>query len=152
MGYMRNEEVDKRARQERLIGALRDFAQLEAQLQVTDTVSPWASEEDARSRLAEIRGLSVRSIDLIPQITEETEITPPPEAGEYARAVLTTIARSDSASRRQIQVMWVEPGQPILGAIIVRTPAVLDAWEFTSMLVQRQRQRFGSPRRQISSH
>jgi hypothetical protein len=78
---------------------------------------------------------------LILPIQDEAEVTPPREAGEDSRAYVTTITPNDDAPARSVQVVWVEPGQPILGAVLFRGPAVLESWEFTSALVQRQRQR-----------
>ena len=88
-----------------------------------------------------VRGSCGIGLPLVPAVTDKTEVTPPPEAGEHSRAFVATIASSQSVSWRQLQVIWVEPGQPILAAVAFRGPAVLDVWEFVSVLVQRQRQR-----------
>ena len=141
VGFVRNEEPDKRARQQKLIGAMRLFTHREARSQALAMVSPAATEEDARARLAHSRLGQIQSVDLNIQATDATEVTPPPEAGEYARAFLTTITPSGGASRRKLHVIWVEPGQPIVGSITFTAPAILDVWEVTSALLQRQRQR-----------
>ena len=112
-----------------------------ARSQVVAMVSPAATEEDAHARLAESRVGQIGSVDSNGQVTDATEVTPPPEAGEHARAFLTTITPSGGASLRQLQVIWVQPGQPIVGSITFRAPAVLDVWQVTSSLPERQRQR-----------
>ena len=140
VGFTHNEDRDRRARQLKLIGALRQFEQPDARAQVVTMVSPAATDEDAHTRLADGQGILWDWASLIPAVTDKTEVTPPPEAGEHARAFLATITSSQGVSWRQLQVMWVEPEQPILAAIAFRGPAVLDVWEFVSALVQRQRQ------------
>jgi hypothetical protein len=141
VGFYGNEDRDRRARQQRLVSAVRMFVRADALSVVAALVSPAATEEDAQARLAARRGLWWTWPELIPPTMEETEVTPPPEAGEHARAFLTTIIPNEAASLRQLQVFWVEPGRPILGAVAFRAPAILDVWEFTAALVQRQRQR-----------
>lgn len=143
LGFMHNEERDRRARQKRLVGAVRGFSRPGALSNVRVMVAPAATEEDSHARLAagERGGIYYRWSSLMPLTAAVTEVTPPPEAGEHARAFLTAITDTEGASLRTLQVIWVEPGQPMLGAIAFTTPGVLDVWEFTSALLERQRQR-----------
>jgi Peptidase A4 family len=141
LGFIHNEERDKRARQQKLIGAIAVLTHREAHSQVVAMIAPAATEEDAHARLAESRAAQIRSVDSNGQVTDTTEVTPPPEAGQYSRAFLRTINPAGGASRRQLQVIWVEPGQAIVGSITFTAPAILDVWEVTSGLLQRQRER-----------
>lgn len=141
LGFVQNEERDKRARREKLIGAVRLFVQPEARLRVVAVVAPTTTEEDAHARLADGRARQIGEFALKGQVTDVTEVTPPPAAGDHARAVSMTITPSEGASRRVLQVWWAEPGQALLVAIVVIAPAILDVSELTSGLVQRQRER-----------
>jgi hypothetical protein len=122
-----------------LIGAVRSFVQTEAQLGVIAAATPMGTEEDAHAQLAEVQGPPFGSFALNGQITDVTEVTPPQEAGEHARAFLTTI--TSSSPRRSMAVAWVEPRQPMFVGIAVAAPAALDLSESASVLIQRQRKR-----------
>jgi hypothetical protein len=132
----------KRARQQKFVGATRLFVQPQARLNVLSVATPTASEEDALAQLAEGKALRLGSFQWQGKTRDVTEVPPPSEAGEHARALVTTITPPEGAPQRSLMVSWVEPGQSTLAGIVVLGPEVLDVSELLSGLLRRQRQRF----------
>jgi hypothetical protein len=139
LGFTHNEERDKRARRAKLIGAIRTFVDDESRSQISVLAYPTATEEDARSGVAAVFERRLGFYDLDEQTRDETEVTPPQEAGRHARAKLTSTT-GRSGAWRVLTVVWADSGPLRLG-IGYRAPAGVDVWELTSTLIQRQRQR-----------
>jgi hypothetical protein len=144
MGFVFSEDRDKRARRAELIGATRSFADAESGSRIHAWAYPHTNQEDARSAVAsafERRIHALGSYDLNAQTRHEAAVTPPPEAGEHARARLVSTTGS-KGSWRTLTVAWADSGPLFLG-IIYRAPAEVDVWDLMSALVRRQRERLG---------
>jgi hypothetical protein len=139
VGLLYNDDWDKRARREKLVGATRTFANSETRSRVAVQAAPWATEEDARSVLAALPARRAPSFDLNAQTKEETDVTPPPEAGEHARAWLVGTT-SRAGTSRKLTVVWPEQGRVLLG-IVCWAPGEVEVYDVMSGLIQCQRQR-----------
>jgi hypothetical protein len=137
VGLLHNDDWDKRARREKLVGAGRIFMNSETRSRVVVQVVPWATEEDVRSVLARAWAGRRDPWDSTVQVTDESEVTPPPEAGEHAVAWLISTISPEGASRT-LNVVWPGPGSLLLG-IKCSAPPEVEIYDLTSALIQRQR-------------
>jgi hypothetical protein len=140
VGLLYDEDWDKRARREKLVGAMRSFVNPETRSRIVVQAAPVVTDEDARSVVTE--GRWNRSPDLKAHTTDEAEVSAPPEAGEYATASLVSTTGQAGASRK-LSVMWPEPG-PLVLAIVYTAPADVAVYDVMSGLIQRQRQRLAT--------
>jgi hypothetical protein len=111
-GLLGGEDWDKRARRERLVGATRIFVNPETRSRVTVRAVPSATEQDVRSALPAEAARWVQ-LDSTTALGDEIEVTPPPEAGEHARAWLISTTSWEGALRT-LHVLWPEPGALLL--------------------------------------
>jgi hypothetical protein len=140
IGFGFNEEWDRRARRNKLVGGSRVFVHPESGGRLVAQAFPTISEEDAVAALTNIWERRFLSLDLNAQHADEVEVTPPSEAGEHARALLIANAGRTGDSRK-LFVAWAEPA-PMFFGVVLTSPAELEFWELMSRLVKRQRERF----------
>jgi hypothetical protein len=139
MGFIHSEDRDKRARRAKLIGAVRVFVDPESRSRVTAWAYPQVSDEDARFAAATAFERSFGSFDLMAEARDETEVTPPPEAGQHARGRLVSTA-GRMGDWRNLTVVWADSGSLLMG-VSYRAPTQVDVWDLTSALIKRQRER-----------
>jgi hypothetical protein len=142
VGLFHDDDWDKRARREKLVGATRVFESPQTGSRIAAQAIPLVTDEDVRSMLSAFPARWLRSSGLKAGATQEAEVAPPPEAGENARARLVSTIGQTGASRK-LSVVWPEPGSLLLG-IEHTAPPEVEAYDLMSRLIERQRDRLAT--------
>jgi hypothetical protein len=140
-GLLHGDNLERRARREKLIYAAREFVSPETRSYMRVSAVPYATDDDARAALATVEKRHFRR-DWFAHIVEELEVTPPPEAGEHARAWLRKAIGRDGTSHT-LNAIWQEPGALLLD-ITYTAPPEVRVYDLASALIQCQRQRLAS--------
>lgn len=140
VGFVFDQEFDKRARRAKLITAGRSFAELGTEARLVVQALPAINNDDAHEALSVIWERRSPIWNFSEQTIKQVEVTPPGEAGEHARALL--VGTTDRQGEwRKLSVAWVEQ-MPMLFAIVLKRPAHADLWQLMAELIERQRKRF----------
>lgn len=134
-GLTSTEELARRSRQAKLVGATRCFELVGTGTWVMASAVPFVSVEDAQDwlEISASQVLSSRDRDALAHA--ETEVAPPRAAGEHARAVLVNTDYESGPRRTHFFVAWRE-AQPMVFTLQIKTPTEYDVLDPMTMLIQ----------------
>lgn len=135
-GFLRDDDADRRARRARLVAVSRQFELVGTQTWVTASAMPAASVEDAQNFLE--HAWEYPAFDRTALTQADAEVSPPPAAGEHARAFLLNTTYETGPRRTFFYVVWHD-AQSMVFSIGLSAPTEYDLLDAMSTLVHLQR-------------